>query len=43
MDALSLVNYLKDDEFCENRRTLSKWGFMIGYLANGCVHDNMIE
>jgi len=23
MNALSLVNYLEKDEFCENRRTLS--------------------
>jgi len=27
MDVLFLVNYLEKDEFCENRRTLSKWGF----------------
>jgi len=29
-ECLVSVNYWEKDEFCENRRTLTKWGFMIG-------------
>jgi len=35
MNALFSVNYLEEDGFVENRRTLLKWVSLNGYLSNG--------